>query len=76
MQSIKFPGSRFNGEIWTHAGKTPHDGKDYCIIAFQPNEADLQAINNGGPVYMRVKAALLPPIRLFTLNEKNEPNDY
>lgn len=46
----------------------------YYLTAWQPNNEDIEAINQGRPVYVKTLSKQLPPMALFTLNENNEPN--
>lgn len=46
----------------------------YYLTAWKPNKEDIDAINNGLPVYIKTLSKQLPPMAVFTLNENNEPN--
>lgn len=46
----------------------------FYMTAWQPNKEDLEALNAGRPVYVKVICKGLPPMALFTLDENNQPN--
>jgi hypothetical protein len=46
----------------------------YFLTAWKPSYEDLQALNRGEPIYIKTLSAGLPPMSLFTLNEKGEGN--
>lgn len=85
MQPVEFLGSR---EIKKPAGMTDEEcfsvwadsGIDaaqnpYFLTAWKPSYEDLQALNRGEPVYVKTIANGLPPMLLFTIDEKGEAND-
>jgi len=47
----------------------------YYMTAWKPNYEDLQALNRGEPVYIKVVSKALPPMAVFTLDEKGNCND-
>lgn len=51
-------------------------GTDYPFIltAWMPSKEDLEALNAGRPLWLRVLSFKHPPVALFTLDEKNEIN--
>ncbi len=58
---------------------TGPDGEQYIsrfwVEAWKPNKEDIEAINRGEPVWLQITSAGLPPVAVFTLNEKGESND-
>lgn len=46
----------------------------YYMTAWQPNKEDIEAINRGEPIYVKVLSQQLPPMALFTLDENKEGN--
>lgn len=38
------------------------------LLCYQPNEADLRALNAGQPVWLKIMAAGLPPHALWTMD--------
>lgn len=46
----------------------------YYMTAWQPNKEDIDAINRGEPVYVKILSKQLPPMALFTLDENGEGN--
>lgn len=46
----------------------------FFVTAWQPNKEDIEAINRGGPVYIKTLSQRLPPMSLFTLDEQGEGN--
>lgn len=49
-------------------------GHPYYQTAWQPNKEDIEAINRGEPIYVKVLAKGLPPMALFTLDENGNGN--
>lgn len=47
----------------------------YYLTAWKPSYEDMQALQRGEPVYIKTLSKQLPPMAVFTLNEKNECND-
>lgn len=47
----------------------------YFLEAWKPSYEDLQALNRGEPIYIKILSAGLPPISVFTLNENGDCND-
>ena len=50
------------------------EGFPYYMTAWKPNKEDLEALNRGEPVYVKVISQALPPMALFTLDENNNAN--
>ncbi len=46
----------------------------YYMTAWKPSYEDLQALNRGEPVYVKILSKYLPPMALFTLDENNQGN--
>lgn len=46
----------------------------YYMTAWKPNKEDIDAINRGEPIYVKILAKQLPAMALFTLDENNEGN--
>jgi len=53
---------------------TEPDGITYIYVCFMPSYEDLQALAAGRALWMKFKAAPLPPLVLYTENEDGEPN--
>lgn len=49
-------------------------GFAYYQTAWQPNKEDIEAINRGEPIYVKVLAKGLPPMALFTVDENGNGN--
>jgi hypothetical protein len=49
-------------------------GYEFWVEAWKPSYEDLQALNQGEPIYLKILSNGLPPIFMFTMNEKDEPN--
>ncbi len=85
MQPINFEGASFIGKpdemsdeqcSGIHAMHGVDDaGYNYFLEAWKPSYEDLQAINRGEPIYIKILALGLPPISVFTLDENGEHND-
>lgn len=43
-------------------------GRAFCVTAWKPSYEDLQALNRGEPIYVRVIGGGLNPMTLFTLD--------
>jgi len=61
-------------EISAYEGVT-EDGFPIIITVWQPNKEDIEAINAGRPVILRMISHGLPPHSLYTTNENGEPNE-
>lgn len=46
----------------------------FFLTAWVPNKEDLEALNRGEPIYVKTVANGLPPMALFTIDEKGEVN--
>lgn len=84
MTPVKFPGSKeikkpedMTDEqcmsIWADTG-IDNDGFPYFLTAWKPSYEDLQALNRGEPIYIKTVTNGLPPMALFTFDEKVEIN--
>lgn len=84
MHPVQFPGSveikkpesmtdEQCSSAWIVAG-IDNDGYPYYMTAWMPNYEDLQAIEEGRPIMVKVIGQQLPPIALFTLDENNHGN--
>lgn len=69
MQPVYFEGST---EIQATHIVTGLDSENqtYYLTAWKPSYEDLQALNRGEPVYVKTLSESLPPMALFTLDEK------
>lgn len=85
MHPVNFEGAREIGKpqnmteeectsIWAMDG-VDSAGYHYWLTAWKPSYEDLQALNRGEPIYIKTLSDGLPPMALFTLNEKGESND-
>lgn len=45
------------------------------FTAWKPSYEDMQALQRGEPIYIQCASSGLPPMAVFTLNEKGESND-
>lgn len=59
--------------VSVHAG-VDSDDYPYYMTAWKPNKEDIEAINRGEPIYVKVLSRQLPPMALFTLDENNNGN--
>lgn len=46
----------------------------FYMTAWQPNKEDLEAVNRGEPIYIKITSKGLPPMAVFTLDEKGNGN--
>lgn len=51
------------------------DGNNFIATLWQPNKEDIEAINRGEPIVLKVMGTQLFPICLFTCDEKGNPNN-
>lgn len=45
------------------------------ISCWQPNKDDVDAINRGEPIFLHLTSNIMPPVWLYTYNEKGEINE-
>ena len=57
--------------IWAEVGMDS-EGFPYFCTAWKPNKEDLDALNNGGTVYVKSITNSLPPMVLFTIDQKTQ----
>lgn len=50
------------------------DGIRGFITAWKPSREDLDALNRGEPLYLKVLGDGFPPVAMFTFNEKGDTN--
>jgi hypothetical protein len=62
------------GEIPNVAAGIDIDAYPYYMTAWKPNKEDLDALNRGEPIYIKVLSTQLPPMAIFTLDEKGNGN--
>lgn len=46
----------------------------YYMTAWMPNKEDLDALNRGQPIYVKITGKGLPPMALFTVDENGNGN--
>lgn len=49
-------------------------GFPFILTAWMPNKEDLEAINAGRPIMLKVLGAMAPPVAIFTYNENYDAN--
>jgi hypothetical protein len=49
-------------------------GHPFYMVAVMPSKEDIDAINAGQPVYIKVIGERFQPMSVWTMNEKDEPN--
>jgi hypothetical protein len=59
--------------ISAYVGKD-ENGNIFINTVWQPSKEDIEAINEGRPIIVNVAGSALPPMSLFTYNEKGEGN--
>jgi hypothetical protein len=66
----------FKGTVPERAYLAIEDGTEYPFIltAWMPSKEDLEALNAGRPLWLRVLSFKHPPVVLFTLNDNDEIN--
>lgn len=73
---IKKPANMTDEEcmsIWAAKG-VDEAGFPYFLEAWKPSYEDIQAINRGEPIYIKIVSNGLPPIAMWTMDENNEIN--
>lgn len=82
MNGVDFPGSNFElvkpedmtdeqcNSLPAYRG-TDEQGFNFIMVAFKPSEKELEALNNGQLVYLKVIGTLFPPVAIFTVDENN-----
>lgn len=60
--------------VWASRG-VDDAGLPFFLEAWKPSYEDLQALNRGEPIYIKIVSIGLPPIAVFTLNENGDCND-
>lgn len=46
----------------------------YILTAFKPSKEDIEAINRGEPIYLKVLGTQFAPVALYTVDEKGDCN--
>lgn len=66
----------YKGTTPERAYKAVEDGTDYPFIltAWMPSKEDLEALNAGRPLWLRVLSFKHPPVALFTLDANEQIN--
>jgi hypothetical protein len=54
-------------DLHVHKGQYPN-GTPTIISYWKPNKEDLEALNNGGGIYLEIIGQGMPPVALFTEN--------
>lgn len=49
-------------------------GFPYYLTAWMPNKEDMEAMNAGRPLFLKVLGLSHPPVALFTVDDKGEGN--
>lgn len=60
--------------VWATVG-VDFGGLPYFLTAWKPSYEDMQALSRGEPIYVKTIANGLPPMCLFTLDEKGNNNN-
>lgn len=50
----------------------PFDGSHYTVVAWRPDEKDLERLNNGGVVYLSVVGGLMPHFLCTSFEEAKQ----
>lgn len=74
--TLKPPKSMTDEECFTITAFRGRDeeGHAYVLTQWKPNKEDIEAINAGRPIYLKVLGSIPPPVDVFTLDEKGEYN--
>lgn len=49
-------------------------GHGFFLTAWQPSKEDIEAINAGRPIWLKIVSDGFPPVALLTFDENNEVN--
>ncbi|MBK7885493.1 MAG: hypothetical protein IPJ81_18140 [Chitinophagaceae bacterium] len=52
-----------------------NDGFPFFVTAWQPSKEDIESINSGKPIMLKILGTCFPPVALYTLDENNNSND-
>lgn len=50
------------------------DGFNFTLLAWQPNKEDIEAINAGRPIMLKIIGHTMPPVCVYTYDENFEAN--
>ncbi|WP_214228640.1 hypothetical protein [Pedobacter sp. B4-66] len=51
-----------------------NDGFQFFLTAWVPNKEDLEALNAGRPLYLKVIGNGFPPLAMYTMDGQNQCN--
>ncbi len=60
--------------VWAYRG-VDELGYPFFMEAWKPSYEDLQSLNRGEPIYIKIYSNGLPPISVFTVDEDGNHND-
>jgi hypothetical protein len=49
-------------------------GFHYILTAWMPNKEDLESLQKGNPLFLKILGVAHPPVAMFTVNENGEAN--
>lgn len=87
MRSIHFPGSNKTytkpdsmtdeecGSVSTYEHKDDFGVVRSVTTLWMPNKEDIEAIMAGRPIYLQITGSGMPPVALFTCDEKGDINE-
>lgn len=80
MQPVPFKGSkRLEGNDKNLDLHYDHgvdkSGREFILLAMQPSYEDIQAINRGEPIFIKVIGNVAPSMLLYTVDENGNCND-
>lgn len=61
------------GDLRVYQGKNDR-GEPVIISAWMPSKEDIEAINAGRPIFLKILGSGMPPVELLTLDENGNPN--
>lgn len=50
------------------------DGFNFTLLGFQLSVEDLEAVNAGRPIMLKILGKGMPPVAMYTFDENFEPN--
>jgi hypothetical protein len=51
-----------------------NDGFRFTLIAWQPSKEDIEAVNSGRPIMLKVLGDRTPPVAMYTFDENYNAN--
>jgi hypothetical protein len=53
---------------------TDNDGYTFFLTAWMPNQADIEAVNAGRPIFLKILGRSVPPVAMYTMDAEDNCN--